>query len=126
MPPRLIEWDSKEGIAQLALESGQEVFVGGSYLEPALFSSYAHGRSFLRLPTKRIWRFAFVTAPKNEQNLVHLDFDEYPPFYALVGYAMQFPSIDDMRWAQGKHAFLFNAEKAFDTLLAIGAIQRRV
>ena len=125
MPAKLIDWDSKERIAQLELESGQKVLVGGSYLEGSIFSCYATVKNIFGLPIKRIWKFAFITASKNEQNLVHLDFDEYPPFYAVVGYAMQFPSIDDMRWAQGRHSFLFDAEKAFDTLIAIGAIQRK-
>lgn len=125
MPAKIINWDSKERIARLELESGQKVLVGGTYLDSSVFSCNAVVKNILGLPIKRIWKFAFISAPKNEQNLVHLDFDEYPPFYAVVGYALQFPSIDDMRWAQGKHSALFDAEKAFQSLIALGAIQRK-
>jgi hypothetical protein len=127
MPAKLINWTSEEPRhAQLELESGQPVFVGGSYLERNAFSCFANVKNIFGLPTKRIWKFAFIhTIPKSEQNLVYLDFDEYSPFHAVVGYAMQFRSIDDMRRAQDKHASLFDAQKAIDTLIAIGVIQRK-
>jgi len=126
MPAKLIKWTSEEPRhAQLELASGQTVFVGGSYLDSSAFSCFANVKNFLGLPTKRIWKFAFITSPKSEQNLVHLDFDEYSPFHAVVGYAMQFKSIDDMRSAQDRHASLFDAEKAIDSLIAIGVIQRK-
>lgn len=126
MPAKLVRWTSEEPRhAQLELESGQKVLVGGSYLESSVFSCFANGKNFFGLSTKRIWKFAFVTEPNSEQNLVYLDFDEYSPFHAVVGYAMQFKSIDEMRSAQDKHASLFDAQQAIDTLVAIGVIQRK-
>lgn len=120
MPARLIKWTSEEPQhAQLKLESGQTVFVGGSYLERNAFSCFANVKNIFGLSTRRIWKFAFVhTSPKSQQNLVHLDFDEYSPFHAVVGYAMQFKSIDDMRSAQDRHASLFDAERAIDSLIS--------
>jgi len=125
MPAKLIAWNSAEGYARLELENGQKVFVGGSYIDREVFSCFANVKSIFGLPLRRIWKFALVSALENDRNLVHLDFEDYPPFYAVVGYAMQFQSIDDMRGAQGKHASLFNAEKALDTLVDAGVLQRK-
>ncbi len=125
MPAKLIRWTSEEPRhAQIELESGQTVRVGGSYIDNGVFSCAAIVKNIFGLPTKRIWKFAFLITPKSDRNLVHLDFDKYSPFHAVVGYAMQFKSIDDMRSAQDNHASLFDAEKAIDTLIAMGALQR--
>ncbi|HEV7683501.1 MAG TPA: hypothetical protein VGO68_15340 [Pyrinomonadaceae bacterium] len=126
MSAKLINWTSEEPRhARLELESGQTVRVGGSYLDNTAFSCAAIVKNIFGLPTKRIWKFAFITTPEwSDKNLVYLDFDKYLPFHAVVGYAMQFKSIDEMRGAQDKHASLFDAEKAIDTLIEIGVIQR--
>lgn len=126
MPAKLIHWTSEEPRnAQLELESGQTVRVGGSYLDNTCFSCAAIVKNIFGLPTKRIWKFAFITRPElNDKNLVYLDFDRYLPFHAVVGYAMQFKSIDEMRSAQDKHASLFDAEKAFAALVAIGVVKQ--
>jgi hypothetical protein len=124
MAASIVNWDSAQRIAQLELDSAETVFLGGSYLDQSLFGCNATVKNIFGLPIKRIWRFAFV-AGKSDRNLVHLDFEEHPPFYALVGYAMQFSTIAEMRSAQGSHALLFDAERAFNILMACGAISRK-
>lgn len=125
MPAKILGWDSKEGVAQLQLESGQKVIVGGGFINDSTFTCYATIKNIIGLPIKRIWKFALTSSPTNEQNIVHLDFYEHPPFYAVVGYATQFPSIDAMRHAQGRHAGLFDGQKAIDVLIDMGAIHEK-
>lgn len=125
MATKVLSWDSKEGIAQLELDSGEKVLVGGSFINRSTYSCYATIKNIIGLPIKRIWKLALISNPKTEQNLIQLDFYKYPPFFAIVGYATQFTSIDEMRQAQGRHAELFDAQKAIDTLIEMGLIREK-
>jgi len=124
MPARILRWDSTEGYARLRLENDQEVG-GGNFINTSTFSCVATGRNILGLPITRIWKFVLTSNAIHERNVVHLDFEEHPPFQAVVGYATQFPSIDAVRQAQGGHADIFDGRKAIDALIKTGIIKEK-
>lgn len=123
MKSKVLNWDSKEGIAILQLESGEKVIVGGKFINKSTFTCYATIKNMIGLPIKRIWKFAFTSSTLHYQNVVHLDFYKYPPFYTIVGYALQFASINEMRQAQNRHTDLLDQEIAVNTLLKMGLIK---
>ncbi len=112
MKAKILTWDSNEGTVKLQLESGEEVLIGGRFLNENLFTCLAIIKNIFGLPIKRIWKFALYNGRVDEMNVVKFDFDLYHPFYALVGYATSFSSIKSMRLAQGNHAELFDVKKA--------------
>jgi len=115
MKAKILSWDSTEGMVKLQLASGETVLIGGRFLDENLFTCLALIKNIFGFPIKRIWKFALYQGNVDEMNVVKIDFDKYHPFYALVGYATFFESINSMRLAQGYHAELFDAEKAIQS-----------
>ncbi len=105
----------KDHDAVIQLPSGEKVYIGGGPVTDYVFLCTAFQKNMFGMPIKKIWHFfmfdsrgekegaafwnavaPFVKAAGKE-NVVFLDFYEYPPKYVLFGYVMHFDSIEQMK-----------------------------
>ena len=124
MRARVLELDKSKGYALIQLESGEKVTIGGVLNDDErFFVCSARVKNVIGLHTKRIWDFVLSPVPRQcTIEAVELDFSEYDPYSALLGYALRYPSVSVMREAEGKHRFLFEVEKCFDRLAELGVL----
>ena len=131
----------KDHDAVIQLPSGEKVYIGGGPVTDYVFLCTAFQKNMFGMPIKKIWHFfmfdsrgekegaafwnavaPFVKAAGKE-NVVFLDFYEYPPKYVLFGYVMHFDSIEQMKKAHNYHSTAFHAGNSLDGILSTGLLK---